>query len=180
MPPLRSIFLNLNLAGLQTKACITFVSTLNSAGGIMINLKTASLFGLLIAIIAMATLVFRESMFAVGPVTIAIQVLAALLMLWARITFGSRSFHAAANPTEGGLVKTGPYKFLRHPIYAAILYFAWAGIAAHPLTINFLLGFMVTIGLFIRMFAEERLVVQQYPDYVAYAAQTKRIIPFIF
>jgi protein-S-isoprenylcysteine O-methyltransferase Ste14 len=146
----------------------------------MINLKNASLLGLLLAIIAMVTLVFRESLFAVGPVAITIQVLAALLMLWARVTFGTRSFHASANPTEGGLVTSGPYKFLRHPIYAAILYFAWAGISAHATTINFLLGIVVTIGLFVRIFAEERLITQQYPDYIIYAAHTKRIIPFIF
>ena len=48
-------------------------------------------------------------------------------MVAARITFGRRSFHAAANPTEGGLVTTGPYAYIRHPIYAAILYFVWAG-----------------------------------------------------
>ncbi len=146
----------------------------------MINLKNASLLGLLVAIAAMITLVFRESLFAIGPVAIAIQVLAALLMLWARVSFGARSFHASANPTKGGLITSGPYKFLRHPIYAAILYFAWAGISAHPLTINFLLGVAVTIGLFVRMFAEEHLVAQQYPDYKMYTAHTKRIIPFIF
>jgi len=44
-------------------------------------------------------------------------------MLWARLTFGGRSFHAGANPTAGGVVTTGPYRFVRHPIYAAILYF---------------------------------------------------------
>ncbi len=81
----------------------------------MINLKNASLLGLLTAIIAMVTLVFRESLFAVGPVGIIIQVLAAMLMLWARITFGTRSFHASANPTDGGLVTSGPYKFPTPP-----------------------------------------------------------------
>jgi protein-S-isoprenylcysteine O-methyltransferase Ste14 len=34
----------------------------------------------------------------------------------ARVTFGGRSFHVGANPTEGGLVTKGPYRFVRHPI----------------------------------------------------------------
>ena len=42
------------------------------------------------------------------------------------------SFTVQPTPTAGGLAMTGPYRYLRHPIYAAILYFFGAGIAAHP------------------------------------------------
>src|SRR5664279_5464609 len=146
----------------------------------MINIKIVSLIGLFLAMVAMANLVFRESLFGVGTITISIQVFAGLIMLWSRITFGKRSFHASADPTRGGLITTGPYKFVRHPIYASILYFTWAGISAHFSLINFLLGVTVTIGLFIRIFAEERLVEKLYPNYLLYASRTKRIIPYIF
>jgi len=100
-------------------------------------------------------------------------------MLWARLTFGRRSFHASATPTEGGLVTTGPYKFLRHPIYAAILYFVWTGVVSHLSMLSCVLGIIVTLGLIIRMLAEERLVAEKYPDFTEYAARTKRVIPFI-
>ena len=53
-------------------------------------------------------------------------------MLWARLTFGWRSFHAGARPTEGGIVTRGPYHWVRHPIYLAILLFTWAGVASRP------------------------------------------------
>ena len=84
------------------------------------------------------------SIFGAGPITITIQVLAALLMVWARLTFGIRSFHGTANPTAGGLITTGPYRYLRHPIYAAILYFLWAGIAAHPSLGTVAIGLLAT------------------------------------
>jgi protein-S-isoprenylcysteine O-methyltransferase Ste14 len=42
-----------------------------------------------------------------------LQVLALLLFLWARITFGRRSYHVVADPTAGGLVTDGPYRFIR-------------------------------------------------------------------
>jgi protein-S-isoprenylcysteine O-methyltransferase Ste14 len=38
---------------------------------------------------------------------------------------------------------------------------------------------LITVGLAVRMVAEERLVAERYPEYLAYAARTKRIIPFI-
>ena len=65
------------------------------------NWKAASLLALAGLMICLFLLLATRSLFANGPVTIAIQTAAALLMLWARVTFGIRSFHAAANPTEG-------------------------------------------------------------------------------
>ena len=83
-------------------------------------MKSLSLFGLLLMIVGAVGLVFTGHLFARVPWAIAVQVVAAALMLWARVTFGARSFHASANPTEGGLVTSGPYHFIRHPIYTAI------------------------------------------------------------
>lgn len=143
------------------------------------NLRNASLVGLTIAIIAIVTLVSRESLFASGVVAISVQVLAAMLMVWARLEFGRRSFHAGADPTEGGLVTSGPYRVLRHPIYAALLYFLWAGILSHLSPLNGILGVAATGGLIVRMVAEERLVAERYPEYRTYAARTKRVIPFV-
>ena len=143
------------------------------------NLKFASIAGFGVAALVLMILVLRESILAVGFVAILVQVLAALLMLWARFTLGRRSFHAIADPTEGGLITSGPYHYLRHPIYAAVMYFLWAGILSHVSLLNALLGLVATIGLFIRIFAEERLVTERYPSYVEYAVRTKRIIPYV-
>ena len=122
----------------------------------------------------------RGSLLAGGLFLTVVQLLAVLLMLWARVTFGRRSFHAGADPTEGGLVTTGPYKFLRHPIYAAILYFIWSGILTHLSVMNLLLGVVVIVGAGLRMFAEEKLLLVRYPEYIEYATRTKRIIPFVY
>jgi protein-S-isoprenylcysteine O-methyltransferase Ste14 len=119
------------------------------------------------------------AIFGEGPITITIQVIAALLMVWARLTFGVRSFHGTANPTAGGLVTTGPYRYVRHPIYAAILYFFWAGIAAHPSLVTVAVGVLATALTAVRIVAEEKLLVTMYPEYGAYARVTKRVVPFV-
>jgi protein-S-isoprenylcysteine O-methyltransferase Ste14 len=60
------------------------------------------------------------------------------------------------------------------------MYFVCAAVASHLSWIHVLLGLAVITGLFVRILAEEQLIVKQYPEYASYAAKTKRIIPFIF
>ncbi len=148
-------------------------------GVIALSLKSASLAGHFILVLALVALVIEGSLLATGYVSISIQLMAVMLMIWARITFGRRSFHAAANPTGGGLVTTGPYTFIRHPIYASILYFFWAGVSSHLSVINLILAVIGTAGVSVRIYAEEHLLKLQYPEYANYLARTKRVIPFL-
>jgi protein-S-isoprenylcysteine O-methyltransferase Ste14 len=125
-------------------------------------------------------LYYTGALFAARLPFIAVQVCAVLLMLAARITFGRRSFHAAANPTAGGVVSTGPYAYVRHPIYAAAIYFTWAGALDHWSWAHAAYAVLVTIGAFIRMAIEERMLVERYPEYRAYMTRTRRVLPFVF
>ena len=118
-------------------------------------------------------------LFGPSPVGIAVQGLAAVLMVWARATFGRRSFHAAANPTAGGLVTSGPYAFLRHPIYAAAIYFTWAGALQHRTPAVIGAATLVTAGSITRMLCEEQLLVVRYPAYREYMGRVRRVVPFI-
>ena len=125
-------------------------------------------------------LAYTGSLFAAHPLLIAVQVAAFALMVAARITFGRRSFHAGANPTEGGLVTTGPYAYVRHPIYAAIIYFVWAGVLGHLSALAVVGAATVTIGAVIRMLSEERLLSEKYPAYADYQRRVKRVVPSVF
>lgn len=143
------------------------------------TLKSASLAATFVLVVAVLTLLARHALFADSPVAISAQVVAAALMLWARLTFGGRSFHAGANPTAGGVVTSGPYRFVRHPIYAAILYFLWAAVLSHPSVVNASLVVLATAMVAVRIAAEERLLLERYPEYRSYAARTKRVVPFV-
>src|SRR5258705_5122046 len=114
-------------------------------------------------VLGLIGLFYAGALFARNPVLIAVQVAAALLMVAARITFGRRSFHAAANPTSGGIVSSGPYAYIRHPIYAAATYFIWAGAIDHFSWMNAGFAALLTVGAFVRMSIEERMLVERYP-----------------
>jgi protein-S-isoprenylcysteine O-methyltransferase Ste14 len=143
-------------------------------------LKTLSLLGLLVMIAALVGLYMTGNLISDQPLVIVLQAVAVLLMIWARVTFGLRSFHATADPTAGGLVTSGPYRYLRHPIYTAVCLFGWAGILAHWSLMSVTLGAVLLGGGLLRMLSEERLVAATYPEYGEYAKRTKRMIPFVF
>ena len=134
-------------------------------------------FGAMVA--GIAGLYLTHALFAIEPIAIAVQVAAALLMISARITFGRRSFHAAANPTEGGLVTSGPYAYVRHPIYAAVIYFVWAGTFDRVSWLAVACAAVITAGAVTRMLIEERLLTTRYPAYAAYEARVRRTLPYV-
>ncbi|HUJ08691.1 MAG TPA: methyltransferase [Verrucomicrobiae bacterium] len=143
-------------------------------------LKALSLIGYLVMAVSAVALIEIGAFFSALPVVIAVQTAAVALLAWARIAFGRRSFHFAANPTEGGLVTSGPYRYIRHPIYTAFCVFVWAGVLAHWSSGAGLCGGLALGGALLRIFCEETLVVARYPEYRQYAAKTWRMIPYIF
>src|SRR5215467_10042683 len=97
--------------------------------------------------------------------------------LWARVTLG-RNWSGIVTLKEGHeLVKHGPYRFVRHPIYTGILtmFFATA------LALGHLAGFAATLLMFvsfwIKLRDEEKLMLQQFPEqYADYRRRVKRIV----
>ena len=143
------------------------------------GVKILSIFAYILLALAPISLIFQKSLFATEYILVGVQVLAITLMLWTRISFGMRSFHIAANPTEGGLVTTGPYKYIRHPIYASVILFILAAVISHLSLLNIFLTVVCYLGAAIRIYLEERLILTKYLEYSEYAKRTKRIIPFI-
>lgn len=63
------------------------------------NVKVVSLIAFGVALIAVFYLIDKNYIFSKNPISIIIQVFAVGLMIWARLSFGVRSFNATANAT---------------------------------------------------------------------------------
>ena len=97
--------------------------------------------------------------------------------VWSKLTLG-RSFGIV--PANRGLRLSGPYGWVRHPIYLSYL-LGWMGILLMiPTFWNASVYALCLAGQIFRMEAEER-VLGRDPDYAAYAAKVRyRLIPSIY
>ena len=103
-----------------------------------------------------------------------------LLALWARVSLG-RNWSGRVMLKEGHeLVTSGPYAWVRHPIYTAFLAM-FLGTAMQSGALGAYLGVvLVFISCWIKLKREERLMLKEFPDtYPAYAVRVKRLIPFV-
>jgi len=84
----------------------------------------------------------------------------------------------AAVFTDHALVTTGPFRFLRHPIYSAVLAL-WLGAALGTLNVILLVLWIVPlVGVGIQARAEEELLRAKFGQaYADYAARTGAFIP---
>jgi len=142
-------------------------------------MKLVSKFALLILIIAILYLLISRSLLSPSPFVIVGQLLAIALSIWARRSFQTGQFSIDAEPAEGTLLATGPYQFIRHPMYTSALLFVWSSILGHLSFITVIMGLMVTSVIAVRIVTEEQFLRTRFPDYAEYSRKTKRIIPFI-
>ena len=107
----------------------------------------------------------------------AVWLVGMLIQLHAKIVLG-RSFGLV--PAHRGLKVTGPYRLVRHPMYAGYLLTHLAFLSLSPSLWN-LLVYVVCYSVQIpRLLAEERLLSRD-PSYVQYAGAVKyRLLPGIF
>ncbi len=107
---------------------------------------------------------------------------AAGFAIWSRLTLGRNWSGALASVGENHeLIVRGPYRYVRHPIYAGFL----IAMLATALTIGTLASYLaVVVGLvafLLRIHIEEALMLSQFPDdYHVYRQQTPALLPGIF
>jgi protein-S-isoprenylcysteine O-methyltransferase Ste14 len=101
------------------------------------------------------------------------------LAIWARIHLGRNWGMPMTRKDEPELVTSGPYRFVRHPIYSGIL-LALLGTALAT-DLYFLVVFAILGAYFIRAArVEERLMAAAFPAaYASYRARSKMLIPFV-
>jgi protein-S-isoprenylcysteine O-methyltransferase Ste14 len=112
-------------------------------------------------------------------VGLALFALGLAFAIWARRHIGRNWGTPMSWKNEPELVTSGPYRFVRHPIYAGILL---AGVGSTvALSWLWLTAVLLAAVYFIySATVEERYLTEQFPaDYPAYKRSTKMLVPFL-
>ncbi len=91
------------------------------------------------------------------------------------------NFNIRPDPKRGGtLVEHGIYRYVRHPMYLAVLVIA-LGLLWHDVVAWRALAFgALAVVLHAKAAVEEAAMQRLHPQYAAYRARTARIIPFVW
>ena len=108
-----------------------------------------------------------------------LAVAGAALGLWAALRLG-RGLTASPLPNGAiGLVTRGPYRWVRHPMYTAVMLIA-AGIATRAGSLVVIaLTFALVVLFNVKARWEEGQLAATFPGYSDYRATTSRFVPFL-
>ena len=106
---------------------------------------------------------------------------AVLLGLWAVLSVGLGKFRISPYLHPAGrLLRTGPYRFVRHPMYLSLLLAMLALLIDHWTALRIGAWLTLVAVLVLKLRLEERLLTRRFPEYARYARATYRMLPYLY
>jgi protein-S-isoprenylcysteine O-methyltransferase Ste14 len=100
--------------------------------------------------------------------------------VWARVHLG-RNWSGIVTVKEGhALIRSGPYRVVRHPIYSGLLLAAIGTAAAIGEWRGVLAVICVLIGFLRKIQIEEKRMSENFTEYAQYCQQTAALIPLLY
>ncbi|HEX6539907.1 MAG TPA: isoprenylcysteine carboxylmethyltransferase family protein [Candidatus Dormibacteraeota bacterium] len=121
--------------------------------------------------------VLYQSPWGLQLAAVCLEIVAFTLGVWGLLTLRR---NLSIIPEARGLVTSGPYHFIRHPLYTAEILAAITVVVAHP-ALWAVVGIIPFIALQLaRATFEEGLLRQTFPAYATYIARTPRLVPGVW
>ncbi|MBV8114921.1 MAG: isoprenylcysteine carboxylmethyltransferase family protein [Silvibacterium sp.] len=120
----------------------------------------------------------REAPYVLGG---AIMTIAGLLFcIWARVVLGSNWSGTVTIKEHHELVRRGPYRIVRHPIYTGVLIGLMGTAFVYGFARCFVGALIVGSAFWLKSQIEEQFMVQQFGEqYVQYRREVRALIPYI-
>ena len=100
---------------------------------------------------------------------------------WALYVMRESKLRITPDVAKGAiLIKRGPYKYLRHPMYSAVLIFSFGLLVSNFYQTTLVFFILLFITLSFKIHYEEKLLNKSFEKYKAYSKKTNKLIPFIY
>ena len=140
-----------------------------------------SLIFVLIQFLSLGVIGLTGPLIASNPILLALEVSGLVIGVWAVLAMRIGNFHIAPDPLSWSkFVNRGPYRFIRHPMYLALLLTTLPLIIANPTPLRFGAWIILFFDLVLKIRYEEGLLNYRYPEYSQYQNQTARLFPGIY
>ncbi len=135
----------------------------------------------LIQFAAIALILLTGPLFAPSPLLLAAELAGLALGGWAVLAQGLSNFGITPDPVAGAkLITRGPYKFIRHPMYVALLLTTLPLVISDFSFLRLVFWLVLLVDLVVKLNYEEGLLVKQFASYGEYKKCTYRLIHFIY
>ena len=132
-------------------------------------------------LVAIGALAFELPKAEWSGATVLLEVIAVFVGVSAVVANPPGNFNIRPEPRSGGrLIRTGPYRWIRHPMYGALLLAAAGLVVAVGSMRAMALAGVLAMVLLVKLHLEERWMVQAHPDYEAYRRNTWRLLPGVW
>lgn len=114
------------------------------------------------------------------PAAVAVFALAVGFRLWAITALGRFYSHRVRITGDHQVIEHGPYRLVRHPAYTgmAVAHAAFVLLFLNPFSAGVLVALLLPT-LVVRIMIEEKVLLR-LPEYAGFAAQRKRLIPWVW
>ena len=126
-------------------------------------------------------LIYTGTVYNLGNYAFLLELTSILLGSWAVYAMRTSKLNIFPELRPGSsLIRKGPYRIIRHPMYLAVILFAISMLLNYFTLFRLLIVSVLAIDLVIKIEYEETLLDKELPGYIEYRSKTYKLIPYIY
>lgn len=143
--------------------------------------RLKSLILVAIQFICLVAIALTGPIIARQPLLLFVEILGIGLGIWAILSMRPFNFNITPDvKTDGVMVERGPYTYIRHPMYAALLTICTALVIDQFSLVRLGILLILIIDLVVKLRYEENLLASHYSEYDTYRTHTYRLVPYLW
>jgi protein-S-isoprenylcysteine O-methyltransferase Ste14 len=134
----------------------------------------------LLQLILLIFLFSSGSIFPSNKILLLLEIISFIFGIWAMIEFKFRFNIIPELKENAKLMTSGPYKFVRHPMYTALIFISLILIINEFSYLRFAAWILLILVLNYKSDIEEKYLNEKFTEYSEYKLKTKKLVPFIY